>query len=568
MKTSAKLEVQLIVAACKKVGITKVVLSPGSRNAPFSIAFDEDPDFEVFVITDERSAAFYAMGMAQKLNQPVAIACTSGSAPLNYFPAIAEAFYQQIPLVVITADRPQEWINQGDGQTIQQKEVFGQHVLAFAQLNPIFSDDQRWMFERQLAETLQRANGTVKGPVHLNVPLSEPLYETVEVAEGLNNWMQLASNEVVLSQQDEVYLKELLATRKKRLLIIGQQQKDEKLQLLIDELLKDGSVAVLVEHTSNIQSEYAVHCIDRALNCMKQTDVNTYQPDVIITIGGAVISKRIKRFLRNANAPVIRFGAAFPSMDTYQHLAFTSETSALNGVQFILRFLQENPAQSRFAFHWKTLDYQSEIAAENTLQSVPFSDLKVMEEVLQVIPDNAHIHLANSSIVRYALLFNPVKGTHYWCNRGTSGIDGSTSTAAGIALMNTDECHVLISGDLSFFYDSNALWNPHLPSNLRIIIINNGGGDIFNIIPGPKTTNQHERIFLAQHNQSAEYLCKMVDLSYTKVTAEDQLAACWLDFFEFSSSDKPKVIEVMTAGIENSAWLDYFFDQSKELINN
>jgi 2-succinyl-5-enolpyruvyl-6-hydroxy-3-cyclohexene-1-carboxylate synthase len=264
---------------------------------------------------------------------------------LNYFPAIAEAFYQQIPLVVITADRPQEWINQGDGQTIQQKEVFGQHVLAFAQLNPIFSDDQRWMFERQLAETLQRANGTVKGPVHLNVPLSEPLYETVEVAEGLNNWMQLASNEVVLSQQDEVFLKELLATRKKRLLIIGQQQKDEKLQLLIDELLKDGSVAVLVEHTSNIQSEYAVHCIDRALNCMKQTDVHTYQPDVIITIGGAVISKRIKRFLRNANAPVIRFGAAFPTMDTYQHLAFTSETSALNGVQFMLRFLQENPAQ-------------------------------------------------------------------------------------------------------------------------------------------------------------------------------------------------------------------------------
>lgn len=567
MITSAKLEVQLIVAACKKVGITKVVLSPGSRNAPFSIAFDEDPAFEVFVITDERSAAFYAMGMAQKLNQPVAIACTSGSAPLNYFPAIAEAFYQQIPLVVITADRPQEWINQGDGQTIQQYNVFGQHVLAFAQLNPIYSNDQRWMFERQLAETLQLANGTVTGPVHLNVPLSEPLYETVEVPETLNNWMQLASNEVVLSQNDEVQLTQLLESHKNRLLIIGQQQKDEKLQVLIDELLKDGSVAVLVEHTSNIQSEYAVHCIDRALNCMKQADLDTYQPDIIIAIGGAVISKRIKRFLRNANAPVIRFGAAFPTMDTFQHLVFTSQITAMKGIHFLVRYLQANPSQSRFAFHWKTLDYQSEIAAENILQAVPFSDLKVMEELLDVIPENAHIHLSNSSIIRYALLFNPVKGTHYWCNRGTSGIDGSTSTAAGIALMNENECHVLISGDLSFFYDSNALWNPHLPSNLRIIIINNGGGDIFNIIPGPKTTKQHERIFLAQHGNSAEHLCKMVDLSYTKVTDKEQLAACWLDFFEFSSSDKPKVMEVMTAGIENSSWLDYFFDQSKELIN-
>lgn len=567
MITSAKLEVQLIVAACKKVGITKVVLSPGSRNAPFSIAFDEDPAFEVFVITDERSAAFYAMGMAQKLNQPVAIACTSGSAPLNYFPAIAEAFYQQIPLIVITADRPQEWINQGDGQTIQQYNVFGQHVLAFAQLNPIYSNDQRWMFERQLAETLQRANGAIKGPVHLNVPLSEPLYETVEVSEGLNNWMHLASNEVVLSQNDEVQLAQLLESHKNRLLIIGQQQKDEKLQVLIDELLKDGSVAVLVEHTSNIQSEYAVHCIDRALNCMKQADLDTYQPDLIIAIGGAVISKRIKRFLRNANAPVIRFGAAFPTMDTFQHLAFTSETSALNGVQFLVRYLQANPSQSRFAFHWKTLDYQSEIAAENTLQTVPFSDLKVMEELLDVIPDKAHIHLSNSSIIRYALLFNPVKGTHYWCNRGTSGIDGSTSTAAGIALLNQTECHVLITGDLSFFYDSNALWNAHLPENLRIVVLNNGGGDIFNIIPGPKTTNQHERIFLAQHNYSAEYICKTFDVSYQKVTNEETLSTCWSDFFAHATNGKPKLIEVMTAGVSNSEWLDYFFDQSKELIN-
>jgi 2-succinyl-5-enolpyruvyl-6-hydroxy-3-cyclohexene-1-carboxylate synthase len=214
------------------------------------------------------------------------------------------------------------------------------------------------------------------------------------------------------------------------------------------------------------------------------------------------------------------------------------------------------------------LDYQSEIAAENTMQSVPFSDIKVMEEVLQVIPDNAHIHLANSSIVRYALLFNPVKGTHYWCNRGTSGIDGSTSTAAGIALMNTNECHVLISGDLSFFYDSNALWNPHLPANLRIVVLNNGGGDIFNIIPGPKTTNQHERVFLAQHNNSAEYSCKSFDVSYQKATNLEELDACWTSFFAHATNGKPKLIEVITAGIENSAWLDYYFDQSKELINN
>jgi 2-succinyl-5-enolpyruvyl-6-hydroxy-3-cyclohexene-1-carboxylate synthase len=567
MKTSAKLEVQLIVAACKKVGITKVVISPGSRNAPFSIAFDEDPDFEVFVITDERSAAFYAMGMAQKLNKPVAIACTSGSAPLNYFPAIAEAYYQQIPLVVITADRPQEWIDQGDGQTIQQNDVFGKHVLACAQLNPIFSNDQRWMFERQLAATIQQANGKIKGPVHLNVPLSEPLYETVASSETFTKWIQLAQDEVRLSEQDKAFVFEQLASKKKRLLIIGQQQHDEKTQLLVNELLKDGSVAVLVEHTSNIQSEYAVQCIDRSLNLIKTEELATYYPDIIISIGGAIISKRIKRFLRAANAPVIRFGAAFPIMDTFQHLVFSSTTNAYDGLSVVLSYLNTHAQESRFGFHWKALDYQSEIAAENTLQSIPFSDLKVMEELLDVIPDNAHIHLSNSSIIRYALLFNPVKGMRYWCNRGTSGIDGSTSTAAGIALLNQSECHVLITGDLSFFYDSNALWNAHLPENLRIVVLNNGGGDIFNIIPGPKTTNQHERIFLAQHNYSAEYICKTFDVSYQKVTNEETLSACWSGFFAHATNGRPKLIEVMTAGVSNSEWLDYFFDQSKQLIN-
>lgn len=567
MITSAKLEVQLIVAACKKVGITKVVLSPGSRNAPFSIAFDEDPAFEVLVITDERSAAFYALGMAQKLNKPVALACTSGSAPLNYFPAIAEAYYQQIPLVVITADRPVEWIDQGDGQTIQQKEVFGNHVLGFAQLNPIYSADQRWLFERQLAAIIQRANGKVQGPVHLNVPLSEPLYETVNESDSFHNWLHVAANPVTLSHNDEVLLQSLFKQHKKRLLLIGQQPKDDQLQLVIDELLKDGSVAVLVEHTSNIQSEYAVHCIDRALNCIQSDNLSSYQPDLIITVGGAVISKRIKRFLRNSKAPVIRFGAAFPTMDTFQHLVFTAETTPLVGLTFLLKLVVEQPAQSRFAFHWKALDYQSEIAGENVLQSIPFSDLKVMEEVLDVIPDNAHVHLSNSSVVRYALLFAPVKGTHYWCNRGTSGIDGSTSTAAGIALVNQSECHVLITGDLSFFYDSNALWNPHLPANLRIVVLNNGGGDIFNIIPGPKTTNQHERVFLAQHDHTAEYICKTYEVNYRKVFNAEQLTDCWDNFFAFSTNDKPKLIEVMTTGIENSKWLDYFFDKSKELIN-
>src|SRR3989338_2826202 len=447
MKSSAKLEVQLLVDACLRGGITHIVLSPGSRNAPLSIAFDEHPDFVTYVIPDERSAAFYALGMAQQLNQPVAITCTSGSAPLNYFPAIAEAYYQGIPLVVLTADRPLEWVDQGDGQTIVQTGVFGTHVLAQAQLNAIHTPQQRWMFERQCCETIQHANGKRKGPVHLNIPFTEPLYEITDSPEKMNQWIHLAEGELHLTTSEEKWLSDTWNQAKKRMVICGQMQKNPRLEKELGELAKDPSVAVLVEHTSNLHDSQFIHCIDRSLNQIAPEKTSDFYPEVIVVIGGAIVSKRIKTFLRKAEAITIRVGNDFPILDT--------------------------------------------------------------------VPENAQLHIGNSSIIRYALLFDPIKSVRYWCNRGTSGIDGSSSTACGAALMEPENWHVLISGDMSFFYDSNAFWSNHKPANLRIFVLNNGGGDIFNIIPGPDTVVQKDTYFVAKHDFSAEHISKLTAWNIT-----------------------------------------------------
>ncbi len=566
MISSAKLEVQLIVDGCKKVGVTHVVISPGSRNAPLSIAFDEDPHFQVFVVPDERVAAFYAHGMAQKLNKPVVITCTSGSAPLNYYPAIAEAFYQETPLIVISADRPLEWVDQGDGQTIRQERVFDQMVLKSAQLNEIHSDNQRWHFERNLSEALQAAVGTRKGPVHLNVPFSEPLYETTTDIHILKNWVELAETESVLTKNSKSKIETLWNNSEKRLIIVGQHRKDSDLQELLEKLALDGSIAVLVEHTSNLYSPYFVSNIDRTLNIIPESEVESFHPDCIVTIGGAIVSKKIKVFLRQSKAPVIRFGVDFPFMDTYQNLRFTASISAFSGLEFIQELVQKNPHKSRFGFAWKKVDQFGSDDQKKICAAQPWSDLKAMEFVMDVIPDYSNLHISNSSLIRYALLFDPIKSVNYWCNRGTSGIDGSSSTSVGSAIVSPDEPHVLVTGDLSFFYDSNAWWSKYLPSNLRIVLVNNGGGDIFNIIPGPKSTNQWKKIFVAEQELAAGDIAKTYGLEYFHAASEADLEKHLSAFFSESANGKPKLLEINTMKEQNSAILEGYFKSFKKRV--
>jgi 2-succinyl-5-enolpyruvyl-6-hydroxy-3-cyclohexene-1-carboxylate synthase len=563
MISSAKLEVQLLVDACKRVGVTRVVLSPGSRNAPLSIAFDEDDHFEVFVIPDERCAAFYALGMAMQIGHPVVLACTSGSAPLNYYPAVVEAFYQRIPLIVLTADRPEEWVDQGDGQTIRQRNVFGDHVVKAGQLFEIHTDAQRWNLERILAETLQASIAKSKGPVHINVPLSEPLYETTTEVHTLKSWIHAAHLNRDLSDHEKSLLRIMWNNANKRLVIVGQHGPDKQLQEALHELVKDNSVAVLVEHTSNVQHPYFVSCIDRVLEAIPESDMNAFKPELIVTIGGAIVSKRIKRFLRASKAPVVRFGTDFPWMDTFQNLVYSGEIAPATGIRMLADWDKEKPVYSGFGGVWNKLSYEVGQRHSSILPEIPYCDLKVMEAIMDVIPDDTRLHVSNSSMIRYALLFDPIKGLIYHCNRGTSGIDGSTSTASGAALADPKHGHVLITGDLSFFYDSNAFWTSSLPKNLRVIVVNNGGGDIFSIIPGPSTTAQHKKIFVAEQNFFAKGICETFGVTYLRANNLEELDGLWVEFFEDCENNRPKLLEINTMNCQNSEQLAAYFKRIK-----
>lgn len=557
MKSSAKLEVQLLTDALVKAGITDVVLSPGSRNAPLMIAFDEHPELRTWIIADERSAAFYAIGMAQQQQRAVAIACTSGSAPLNYFPAVAEAYYQGIPLVVITADRPEEWVDQGDGQTIVQQNAYGTHVLASAQLSEIFSDSQRWMFERKCSETIQRASHDRKGPVHLNVPFTEPLYSVSDQPERLKQWIELGNPLKTPDEKGQGILHELWTGSSKIMILAGQNIPSPRTNDLLQRLSEQENVIVLTEHTSNVHGEKFVDCIDRTLNQLE--DAAPFQPNLLVSIGGAVVSKRIKAFLRQSpGLKTIRVAPDFPFMDTYQSLQYYTDAEAGEVLDYLLG-LPEKP--SDFAALWQERSAEARKQHQAQLEETEFSDLAVMNAVLKSVPDGAYVHFSNSAVIRYGLLFDNRPQLTYWCNRGTSGIDGSTSTACGAALASPDKLHVLVSGDMSFFYDSNAFWNQHLPANLKIVLINNGGGDIFNIIPGPKSVSQHLRYFVAEQHYSAKGICESYKVNYRLFSAEEQLDAA---VSQLMKTDGLTVLEIDTSSVKNSEILEEYWKKSRK----
>lgn len=560
MRTTNKSGIAAFVNECAKQGMRHIVCSPGSRNAPLVIAFDEHPEIETFVIHDERCAAFYAMGMAQQLNAPVGVTCTSGSAMLNYYPAVAEAHYQSIPLVVISADRPEEWVDQGDGQTIVQKGVYKNHIRFENTIHENFNDDFNLIdLQKIVAAGFTAGNGNWKGPIHFNIPINEPLYDTIEIEEKPFEAYKIEDETKVISPKDLDFIQENWTKYDKKLILCGQLPKNQNLLVKLSELTNNTSVAVLVENTSNLNHPSFIHCIDRTLECISIDEIENFKPDLLITIGGAVVSKRIKQFLRKSNIQQNwKIGYEFPEMDTYQSLTKTFKVAPTHFIQSVLS-VQSGIHTSMFGANWKQKDFIAQDRLNNFFLNIPYSDLSVFETILDYIPEDAFLHMGNSSVVRYCQLFDPIRSIRYFSNRGTSGIDGCTSTACGVALMSPSKCNVLITGDVSFFYDSNALWSNHLSSNLRIILINNSGGGIFKIIDGPSSTHQSEKFFEAKHTFKAEYICKTFDVHYSSAKSIQEIESEMSDFYSESKDDRPKLLEIFTPSELNHTILKDFF---------
>ncbi len=551
---SEKISAQQVVSACLSYRVKRVVISPGSRNAPLIIEFNAYDSIQKYSIVDERSAAFFALGMAQKTQEPVALVCSSGSALLNYYPAIAEAYYSSIPLVVISADRPKELIDIGDGQTIRQEYVYQNHIHYSANLS-IADLDENYRKLKDLFSVIHKN----KGPVHINVPFDEPLYNTVNsTSVDTDNWtLPTLKNSLLdevplevdaLQKYAEIWNK---ATRK--MVLLGVSQPDAMLQTQLEHLIKDPSVIVLTENTSNVQHPQFINRIDQVIFPFTDAVFEAYKPDVLLTFGSMVVSKKIKQLLRK-NQPKEHWHIdAVRAMDTYHCLTKHFEISPT--LFFSQFFFLSQPVQSSYQKKWLELKALRIARHDYFMTQAPFTDLKVFYWIHQYIPDVIHIQFSNSSTIRYAQLSNWNKSLKIACNRGTSGIDGSVSTAIGAASVSKTPT-LLVTGDLSFFYDSNALWNAYMPAHFRIILINNGGGGIFSFLPGPGTTD-YLNFFDTPHHLKAENLCAMHQVNYYNAKNEMDFKTQLNHFFEPSS--RPKLLEVCTSKHESAQILKAYF---------
>ncbi|MDG1715632.1 2-succinyl-5-enolpyruvyl-6-hydroxy-3-cyclohexene-1-carboxylate synthase [Lacinutrix sp.] len=573
---------QTVVQLCKAKNIQHIVLSPGSRNAPLTIGFSHDPFFNCYSIVDERCAAFFALGIAQQIQEPVAVVCTSGSALLNYYPAVAEAFYSNIPLVILSADRPKHLVGIGDGQTINQEDVFKNHILYSANLKQDLSEENKLELEELpllkniknklekylgLQRTIQQHNDeqinaaintsiSQKGPIHINVPFNEPLYDMVDELVVNPKVIPLSKNGIEVEDLSAFIKQWNIAKRK--LILVGSNLPNTVNQNYLDILAADESVLVLTETTSNIHHERFIPGIDKLIAALNTKEFEALKPDILLTFGELVVSKKIKKFLREYKPKQHWHIGEHNANDTYFVLNKVFKTSVNT---FFSKFLVQTKAiQSDYNNFWLSAFKSRREKHEDYIKLMPYCDFKVFAILLKAIPRHSQFQVGNSSAIRYTQLFDLDTTIQVFCNRGTSGIDGSTSTAIGAALASPLQT-TYITGDLSFLYDSNALWNNYTPNNFRIIVINNGGGGIFRILPGHKNTSNFDTFFETKHNLTAKHLCQMFGFEYATATNEKELSV-HLDNF-YTVGKQPKLLEVFTPGDKNDEILLNYFAKIK-----
>lgn len=544
---------QSIIQICLAKGIKNIIISPGSRNAPLTIGFVSNPEFNCYSIADERCAAFFALGIAQQTEQPAALVCTSGSALLNYYPAFAEAFYSQIPLIVISADRPLDKIDIGDGQTIRQENVFKNHSLYNANLTKDASAENNLKINKAINKAV-----TKKGPVHINAPFEEPLYQTVSKLDVAVTILAFAKENKKISTDEIIKFASIWNKSKKKLILVGENKPNQIDAEIIDFLSKDNSVVVMTETTSNLHHPSFLTSIDSIITPFVEEDFKSFQADLLITFGGMVVSKRIKAALREHKPQQHWHIDTLRGYDTFGCL---TQHFKVNPNQFFNQFFPFTiPVQSNYSATFSAIAALRKTRHSEYLAKIPFSDFKAFEKILFSLPEDCMLQISNSSAIRYAQLVDIKPSIEVFCNRGTSGIDGSTSTAIGAAVANSKHT-VLITGDVSFLYDSNGLWNEYIPKNFKIIVINNGGGGIFRILPGHEETPVFNTFFETSHCLTAESLAKMYSFDYYIASDETSLSASLTAFY--TQNEKPAILEVFTPTRDNDKILLQYF---RELV--
>lgn len=552
--------VRTVVQAALTKGITEVVLSPGSRNAPFILSFTALKEFRCHSMVDERSAAFVAMGIAQQQRKPVILCCTSGSAMLNYAPAIVEAYYQRIPLLVITADRPKEWIDQGEGQSIRQDGLLDGIVAKSFSLHKERSEDDAWYNQRLVNEAMECALHESR-PVHINVPLSEPLYGVTPFEPDSTKGFQLLQGQRHLTDTEKEDLQRIWGESKGILILLSQMPKDEALAEQLKAISNDPRVAIVSETTANIYQLGYVCCIDRTIEAFLSTESESdFIPDLLITVGENIISKKLKALFRRHQERISHHWHLGPGVvDTFQTLTHGLDV-APSHVLAEMKSVSSQPTE--FGTRWKAQFFKAEQLHQGFLDQAPYSDLTVFHSLMDLLPDGWQLQMGNSSVVRYIQLFNQLASVTYHGNRGVSGIEGCTSTAVGAALA-TEAPVLLVSGDHAFRYDANGLSHKPLPNNLRIIVINNGGGNIFRIINGPQEHEVSEAYIEKAEDISVESLVQFHGAAYLQASNLDEFATA-MEQLVNPEMNSCTVLEVFTPRKESPEVLKRYFQHLKD----
>ena len=531
MSYSDKENINILCAVMLGHGITRAVVCPGSRNAPIVHNLNECPQVTCYPVTDERSAGFFALGMAEQTGEPVVVCVTSGTALLDLAPAVAEALHRHLPLVVVSADRPMAHIGQQMGQTIDQPGALSRFTLKDVNLMEPHDDLTRWHCNRMANEAMIAAKQG--GPVHINVPYDEPLFNFTVASLPQERIIQAGA-----IYPDEMAVFESLKPVKsvgKPMLVIGQMPQGVATRECLDAIKPH--IAVLAE---SLGADDGGVPFDELLPVIeKDTD---YNPDFIIYMGGTLVSKRIKAYLRRLeNVPMIQVSKDGEIHDTFGHLTQVIRCDERQALKALGKLFDGEPSHP-FTDRWnEALDKTQ--AHFDTLRP-DFSQMLAVKLALQSVQEYGEpfvLHFANSQPVRLANLF---AGQHVRCNRGVNGIEGTTSAAAGCAAA-TDGRVLCVTGDLSFFYDQNALWNSNLRGNLRILLLNNGGGGIFAQLPGLEASPARDKMIAAGHTTHAEGCCAQHGVEYRAAYGSEDLYS-GITWLIQDDSDRPRLLEVVT----------------------
>ncbi len=551
---SEKKNILQLAALLRAHGIRHIVLCPGSRNAAIVQTLANIDDFVCHAVTDERSAGFFALGLALHGGGPTAVCCTSGSALLNLHPAVAEAYYQQVPLIVISADRPAAWIGQMDGQTLPQPGVFGSLVKMSVNLPDVHTDEEEWYCNRLINEAILETMHHGKGPVHINVPVSEPIYRFS--AKALPD-VRVITRYQGLSMYDRDYkdLIERLNKYRKRMVVVGQMN---LIYLFEKRYVKSlyKHFVWFTEHLGNLTVPgIPIRNFDVAVYAMPAEREQEMAPDLLLTYGGHIVSKQLKKFLRN-HPPREHWHIAADGKvaDLYGCLTTVIEMDPFEFLEKVAFLLDNKP--NNYPMMWENL------CKTIPAPALPYSEITVIGTLLHAQPAPCALHLANSATVRYAQLFAISPKVEVCCNRGVNGIEGSLSTAIGYAAVS-DKLNFIVIGDLSFFCDMNALWNANFGANIRILLLNNAGGEIFHTLPGMDKTGRSRPFITAEHRTSAKGWAEERGFVYLQATSADELAAVMPQFADAETASRPLLLEVFTDKDTDTSLLTDYYHQLK-----